>query len=98
MTDVVERQDVRVRQRGDRLRLALEASERVGVAGDALGQHLDRHFPLEPRVACPVDLAHPAGAERRDDLVRSQPRSGGESHFLPVGDSRSSSENQFVTR
>ena len=34
------------------------------------GQHLDRDRAIEPRVLRPVDLAHPARANRRDDLVR----------------------------
>ena len=38
-------------------------------------QDLDRDVAPEPRVARPVHLAHPAGAERRDDLILSEPRS-----------------------
>ena len=34
LAEVVDREDVRVRQRGDRLRLALEAGERRRVAGE----------------------------------------------------------------
>ena len=43
-------------------------------------QDLDRHRAVEPRVARPVDLAHPARAERRDDLVGAQAFPGREGH------------------
>ena len=36
------------------------------------GQNLDGDVAAEPRVARAIDLAHPAGAERRDDLVRAR--------------------------
>ena len=50
--------------------------EPVGVGGERRGQHLDRDLAAEPRVARAVDLAHPAGAERRDDLVGPQASAG----------------------
>ncbi len=85
--DVVDRQDVRMREGGDRLRLPLEARERRGVAGDALGKDLDRDVPVEPRVPRPVDLAHPARAERRQDLVGAETCPGWECHRMTVSDS-----------
>ena len=42
LAEVVDGQDVRVRERRDGLRLALEARERVGVRRRARGQDLDR--------------------------------------------------------
>ena len=55
------------------LRLALEALARPRATPTRrVGQHLDRHVALEPRVPRPVDLAHPARAERRDDLVGTE--------------------------
>ena len=50
---------------------------------ELLRQHLDRHRPVEPRVPRPVDLAHPALADRREDLVGSEPPAGGERHYFP---------------
>ena len=38
--DVVDREDVRVRERGDGLRFALEAREPIGVAREPLGRTL----------------------------------------------------------
>ena len=37
-------------------------------------QHLDGNIPAESCISRPVDLPHPARADRRDDLVRAEPR------------------------
>ena len=63
---------------GDRLRLALEALPRLGGRHRALGQHLDRDDAIEPRVRRLVDLSHPTGADRREDLVRAETGTRGE--------------------
>ena len=79
--EVVDREDVGMRERGDRLRLALEArAARSASRARRCGQHLDRDVAAEPRVARPVDLAHAAGAERRHDLVGAEPVAGREAH------------------
>ena len=79
VTDVVERADVRVRELRDRLCFALETLARLG-RGQVVGENLDRDSPLEPGVFCPVHLTHAARADRREDLVRAEPRSRGERH------------------
>ena len=89
--DVVERADVRMRELRDRFRLALEALADLGRRRHVRRQHFHRDRPLQPRVLRLVDLSHPAGAERRQDLVGTQARSGGERHFF------SSAAVQFVT-
>ena len=48
--------------------LAPEPLTPVDVAGELLGQDLDRHHPLETRVPGPVDLAETSGAEKLEDL------------------------------
>ena len=75
-SEVEDRQDVRMRERRDRLRLALEPGERVGIGRDGLRKHLDRDVPLELRVPRPIHLPHPARAEGREDLVGAQTRPG----------------------
>ncbi len=52
----------------------------VGIGGERGRQDLDRNVATEPRVVRAVDLAHAAGAERRDDVVRAEPVTGGETH------------------
>ena len=56
------------------LRFALEAREPIGVGRERVGQDLDRDVAIQLRVARAIDLAHPAGAERRQDLVGAEPR------------------------
>ena len=72
VAEVVNRKDVLMREGRDRLRLALEPGERVGIRGDGLGQDLDRDVPIELLVPRPVDLPHPARAERGEDLVGTE--------------------------
>jgi hypothetical protein len=79
-SDVVDAEDVRVGERGDRFRLALEALEGRGVAGELLREELDRHFASQAWIPRAVDLAHAAGTERSEDLVGSEARAGFEGH------------------
>ena len=62
----------------DRARFAIEALAELRIGRERVRQDLDRDRAIEPRVARPVDLAHAAGAEGRDDLVRAEARAGGE--------------------
>jgi hypothetical protein len=87
--DVEHRQDVRVIERRHRPRLALEPQQPLGVARHRLRQHLDRHLAPEPRVASPVHLPHPPGPQQAENLVRPQPRTGGQGHGAPVTRPRS---------
>ena len=52
----------------------------VGVLREGGGQDLDGNFPREPRIPCFPDLAHSARAERRHDLVGTQPAAGRDCH------------------
>ena len=76
VADVVNRQDVRMRERGHRAGLALEARERVRVGGHGRRHDLDGDVAFEPRVARPVDLAHAAGADGGQNLVRTETGTG----------------------
>src|SRR5687767_6289229 len=58
-------------ERGEDLRLALEARQAVGIERERVRDDLERHVAVQPRVARPVNLAHAAGAERADDFVRA---------------------------
>ncbi len=80
MADVVERADVRVAQRRDALRLALEALAEPRVKRQRCRQDFDGDDPVEARVASLVDLAHAAGPERRDDFIGAEACARCESH------------------
>ena len=54
----------------------IEARQPVGIGRERLGQHFERHVPVELRVAGAVDLTHAALADQADDFVRADGRSG----------------------
>jgi hypothetical protein len=56
MLEPVDRRDVRMIERGEQLRLALKARESIVVRRERIGQNLDRHVALEPRIAGAIDL------------------------------------------
>ena len=72
--DVEQRADVGVIQLRDGARFAFEPLAKLRSGGDLRGQRLDGDDAIEPRVAGLVDLAHPASAQRRHDLVRTKTR------------------------
>ena len=54
----------------------------IGISGRDIGQHLERHLPLQPGIPRPIDLSHPAGAEQRYDFVRSESNARTQGHVL----------------
>ena len=71
--------DVRMIERGEHLRFALEARQALGVVRERVGQDLDRDVASELRVAGAIHLAHPAPS-RRVNLIRAEASSSGQSH------------------
>ena len=69
LPDVVERADVRVGQARDRACFAVEPFAELRVSRQRVGEDLDRDRAIQPRVARFLDLAHPARAEQRENLV-----------------------------
>jgi len=67
--DRIDRRDVGVIERRERLRLALEPRHALRVVGERVRQDLDRGIAMQPCIARPIDLAHAAGADQRDDFV-----------------------------
>ena len=63
---------MRMVQRGNSARFAFEAGAQIFAFGDVFGQNLDRDGAVEPGVAGFVHLAHAAGAERGENLVRAE--------------------------
>ena len=76
----MDRRDVRVIQRSQQVRFARESRAAFVIAGHGLRQHLDGDLAAKFRIAGAIDLAHPPGAEERDDLVGAERRAGGEAH------------------
>ena len=55
--------DVRMVERRERLRFALEAREPLRIGGERGRQDLDRDVAIELGIARAIDLAHAAGAD-----------------------------------
>ena len=68
--------DVRMVERGERLRFAGEAPEPIRIGGEGFRQDLQRDVAIEPRVARAVDLAHSTGAKRSKDFIRANASAG----------------------
>jgi hypothetical protein len=75
-SEIENRQDVGVGERRESLRLPLETRKCRRVFCQTLRKDLDRDFPIQPRIERPVDLTHPAGAERRQNLIGPEPGAG----------------------
>src|SRR5262249_34279588 len=63
----------------------LESPDTAGIAGERTGDEFQRDVPIETMIACAIDLAHAAGAEPANDLVRPDPRTGHVPRRHPVG-------------
>ena len=70
--EAVNRADVRMIQRREHARFAIEAREPAGIAREGVRQHLDRHLAAELRVPGAVDLAHAADADERLHFVAAE--------------------------
>jgi hypothetical protein len=77
---------VRVIQARDGPGLALEARVDLGVLTQVLRQDLDGDIATEARVARPVDFAHAAGPERRENFVGPETGTGSEVHNPAIYD------------
>ena len=73
--------DVRVVQRREDLRLALEARDAIAVGGDRCVQRFDCDRAIELGIAGAIHLAHAAFAEQGRDFVRADSGAGREGHL-----------------
>jgi hypothetical protein len=74
----VDSGDMRVVQRREELCLPFEAREAIDVAGERLGQDLDRDIALELRVASAIHLPHATRTDVRNDFVGADAVAGRE--------------------
>ena len=77
----------------------MEPGETLGVIGDQVWQDLDRDVAIQLRIARAVNLAHPAGPESGEDLVRAEAvtRPQGQAKSRRRNDSQSGSPNPATT-
>jgi hypothetical protein len=76
--EAVDRRDVRMIERRQRLRLALEAGEPLGILRERIRQDLERDLPAKAGVGGAIDRAHTALANRRGDFVDAEARASRE--------------------
>ncbi len=81
--DGVDRDDVRMGERGNRACLALETVAKARIGRPGRVEDLERDEAIEPFVPRFVDLAHAAGAEPADNHVGTEPGAGGQRHRQP---------------
>jgi peroxiredoxin len=95
----VDRRNIRMIERCQHLRLALQSRQSIGVVEERRGKRLDGDVAIQSRIARAIDFAHAAGAQRSGDLIGAESSSNRESHiaYLPAGTRRRSSSNQFTT-
>ena len=79
--EVMDGQDIGMRERRNGLGLSLESGHRRRVVCDLGWQHLDRHLAVELHVARPVHLAHTARADRSENLVVAEAGSRRQRHL-----------------
>ena len=70
--DAVYSADVRVVQRRQHARFALQARHPVGIIGERGRQNLDRDIAAKACVVRPEDLAHPTAAQQGIDAVAAE--------------------------
>jgi hypothetical protein len=78
----IDRGDVRVVQRGQHFRFALEARHALGIASERFRQNFDRHVALQFRVAGSIHFAHAARADGGQNFVGAQASSGSQGHGM----------------
>lgn len=68
-------------ERGQHLRFALEARESLRICRECLGQELQGYVASKFRVACAIELAHPARSEQADYFVRAETSTRADRHM-----------------
>src|SRR6185295_10230074 len=79
--DVIKHTYIRMVERGDRLRFALEARAHFRIRREVLREHLDSDFATQARVLRAIHFAHAARTEGRNDFVRTEFGSRVQRHF-----------------
>src|SRR5262249_35276463 len=74
--DPVDRGDVRMIQRRQESRLALESRQRIRILRQRRRQRLDRDLPPQAWVGRAIDIAHPSRSQRIHDLVGADASAG----------------------
>ena len=74
--EAVDLRDVRMIERREHLRFALEPRQPIGIGRERVRQDLDRDVAIQLRVAGAIHLAHAAAPQERLDLADAEPCAG----------------------
>ena len=77
--------DVRMIERREHLRLALEPRDAIGIGREDIGKNLDRDVAVQPRIARAIHLAHATGPDGGEDFIWPETNAGRERHCLKSG-------------
>ena len=86
--ETVDGRDVGMVERGQHLRLALEALQPLFVTGESFGKDFDRDLALQLGVISAIHLPHAALAEQAEDAVGIQTGAGGKQYRRIVNPAR----------
>ena len=78
--NIVQHADMRMLQRRDGARLALETLFQLRAGSQARRQNLDRDCAVESGIPRPIHFAHSARTQRKLDFVGAKFRARGQSH------------------
>ena len=78
--EAVDRCDVRMAERGQNARLALESLEVFGIGVNVVRKRLERHGAAEPGIVGEKDHTHSAAADLAVYLIGANGRAGGDWH------------------
>ena len=92
--DAVDRADVRMIERREHARFALEARQPIGVGDEGRRQDLDRDVAPQLRVARAIHLAHAARAEQRQISYDAEPPADERSAAVASGHQRRDAANR----
>ena len=67
--DIIDLDDIRMGQHGDRLALILKAAQKLLIVTEFLSQHLNRHRLAVGDVCGLIDIGHPADPDQLIDKV-----------------------------
>src|SRR5262249_11736054 len=81
LTHVIDRQNVGMIQGRYGSRFLFKPVQAIRIASKGFGKNLDCDFTAKPRITSAVDFAHSPRAERRLDLVGTEPDARGEGHL-----------------
>jgi len=79
--EIVHRHNVRMVELTSGARFLFEAAQAIRIGRIRGGQDFDGHVAFETRIARPIDFAHPARTQRREDFVRPHFCAGRQGHF-----------------